>query len=90
MLDSEQYSVCGVLVHARPGSAGEVRERLLAEPGVEVHAQTDEGRMVVSVESGDPNVTADTLQLISNLDGVLSAAMVYQYSDSDEQTAQEN
>lgn len=90
MLESDQYSVCGVLVHARPGSADAVRERLLAEPGVEVHAQTDEGRLVVTVESGDPGVTADTLHRINNLDGVLSAAMVYQYSDSDEQTAQES
>jgi nitrate reductase NapAB chaperone NapD len=43
-----------------------------------------EGRFVVTVEDTAAGSAADTVVQLHRLDGVLSAAMVYQYSDTQE------
>jgi len=82
-------NICGVLVLARRGERERVKERLEQQPGVEVHALTEEGRLVVTVEDESHKVTADGVLGLQDVEGVLSAAMIYQYSDFLESSAQE-
>jgi periplasmic nitrate reductase NapD len=74
-------NVCGVLVFARPEHIEAVRKKLESEDGVEVHAATEDGRLVVIVEKEDQQQTGDMLHKIQTLDHVISASMVYQYFD---------
>jgi nitrate reductase NapD len=48
-------------------------------PGVEVHAATSDGRMIVTTEDWDETTAADKVFAIDRLDGVLSAALVYHF-----------
>ena len=74
-------NISSAIVYAYPGRAGFVRNALAALPGVEIHTETGDGRFIVTVEDV-PGVSAgDTVMQLHRLDGVLSAAMVYQYSD---------
>lgn len=76
-------NIAGVLVHAKPGSADRV-ETLLAEvPGLEIHTRTDDNRFVVTVEEVKNTFISETLIDINRLEGVLSAAMVYQHSEDE-------
>ena len=76
--------VCGVLVHARPTEVGPVCDVLKQLPGVEVHAATDDGRLVVTVEDlGDKRVV-ETISGFHDIKGVLSASVVYEHSENDE------
>ncbi len=79
----ETINVCGVLVTASPEHLQAVREQLEEESGVEVHATTGEGRMVVTVEKEDQQQTGDMLEKIQTLDHVICASMVYQYFDQE-------
>lgn len=74
-------NVCGVLVFARPERIKTVRKKLEKEDGVEVHAVTENGRLVVTVEKDDQQQTGELLNRIQTLDHVISASMVYQYFD---------
>lgn len=76
-----EYNCCGVLVHGAPNDFEQLRQRLVALPGVEIHGVADRGRMVVTVEDTGKHRCADTLTDIQRLDGVLSAAVVYQHTD---------
>ena len=76
-----EFNICGVLVHARAGFVEKVETSLNAIPGVEVHTTTDDGRLVVTVESEERRFVADTISSLHEVEGVLSAAMVYQFSD---------
>ena len=76
-----EFNICGVLVHANQQSIHQVEACLKGMQGVEVHTITDDGRLVVTVESEDRKYVADTITGFYNVDGVLSAAMVYQFSD---------
>ena len=75
-------NISGVIVHARPERVTDVEHALTAMTGVEVHAATDDGRLIVTVEDDDDRMLADTVMSLHNVPGVLSAAMVYhQFED---------
>jgi len=74
-------NICGVLVHARPDKAGAIEAQLAELPGVEVYASSDSGRIVVTVEDVQASMAGDTLVRINNLDGVLSASIVYHHCE---------
>lgn len=73
--------ISGILVHARPGEATRVGSALAALEGVDVHAVTPEGRLVVTVELDDDARLPDTFHEIGALPGVLSAALVYSHTE---------
>ncbi len=74
-------NVCGVLVFALPEHIKAVRKKLEGEDGVEVHAATENGRLVVTVEKDDQQQTGELLNRIQTLDHVISVSVVYQYFD---------
>ena len=76
-----EYNICGVLVHARPDCLQQVKNNLQHMKGVEVHEMTSEGRMIVTIEAEQRRVVANTLTNFYNVEGVLSANMVYQFCD---------
>ena len=76
-----EFSICGVLVHAKQQDIHQVKAYLQDMAGVEVHSTTDDGRLVVTVESDDRKYVADTITGFHYVEGVLSAAMVYQFTD---------
>lgn len=79
----DEYNVCGVLVHAHDNQIDQVKKLLEQQDGVEVHAVTDNGRLVVTVEHDRRKTVGDRIMGFYELPGVLSAAMIYQYSDND-------
>jgi len=77
-------NISGVLVHANPKQVDEVETQLKNIAGVEIHAITEDGRFIVTVEEEDDNNMANTVLNLHRCQGVLSAVMVYQYSNDDE------
>jgi len=74
------FNICGMVVRSRDDRINDVQASLLSIPGVEIHA-ADAGRMVVTVEDKSYRQVADNVNNIQFLDGVVSASLVYQYSD---------
>lgn len=77
-------NLASLVVHTRPGDRERIAGQLLELPGVEIHAATDDGRLVVTVEHDASQVAADTLTAIHETRGVISAAITFQYSDDSE------
>lgn len=75
--------IAGVLVQTRPEQIAALNARLIDVSGVEVHVVNPDGRLVVTVEGEGRRDVADTLTRLHTLDGVLSACLVYEQSDSD-------
>jgi nitrate reductase NapD len=76
-------NISSAIVHARPGAVAIVQAGLATLEGVEVHATSPEGRLIVTIETEDDGSNAATYQLIGQLDGVMSAAMVYHQTESE-------
>lgn len=76
-------NIAGVLVHSSPGQTEAVQGQLLSLPGVEVHAVSDDGRLVVTVEEDGERTMSEAVIKMQNIDGVLSAAMIYHHCECD-------
>ena len=76
-------NIAGVIIHSKPQTRFDVRDRLRELPGVEVHAVSDEGKMVITVEEQPRTLLADTIMNLNHVEGVLSAAMVYHHYEND-------
>ncbi len=76
--------IASAVVHAAPGRRDEVRAGLERVRGIEIHAETQDGRFVVTAEDTAEGSAADAIMKLHSLAGVLSAAMVYQYGDNQE------
>jgi len=75
-------NISGVLVRVYPEQITSVGESLVAMQGVEVHGNSDDGRIVVTVEQDDANQMSDVLTNMQTIPGVLAASMVYhQFED---------
>lgn len=80
---SAGINISSVILGALPESAPAVRLALSALAGVEVHALTEDGRMIVTIEAADEGATVSSFETIRQLPGVLSAALVYHQYETD-------
>lgn len=78
-----EYNLCSALVHAKQGQLEQVKKELEQQQGVEVHAVTDDGRLIVTIENEKRKVVGERIMGFYHIEGVLSASMIYQFSDDD-------
>ena len=74
-------NITSAVVYSAPRARSVVRAGLVALAGVQIHAETEDGRFVVTVEDLPGVNAADTVVRLHQLEGVQFAATVYQYSD---------
>ena len=80
MLD--ELHITSLVVHSTPRRVHRVAEVIAAIPGAQVHAVSSMGKLVVTLEAGSSEEMLSKVTVIQRTDGVLSAALVYQFADS--------
>ena len=75
-------NISSAIVYAKPMQEATLRTQLCALDGVEVHASTDDGKLIVTLECADDLLAIDTYKAIEHLSGVLSVAMIFQQTES--------
>ena len=75
--------ISSAILHIVPGRPAEAPEALLRLSGLEIHAESPEGKMVVVLEDDDLESAANKYVTLHGMPGVASVAMVYQYSDDE-------
>ena len=83
MPTSSGLNITSIILGVAPNDAAGVSALLKAIDGVEVHAIAEDGRMIVTIESGDEDNTSNTFEMIRQLPGVISAALVFHQYESD-------
>jgi nitrate reductase NapD len=81
--DAATMNISSAIVYVRRSHAQHVRAALRDIPGVEIHAATEDGRLIVTIEGTSDRDTADAFERINLTEGVLSAALVYHRFESD-------
>lgn len=83
-------NICGVLVQVRPEQSAAMQAQLQTIAGVEIHAASDSGKLVLTVETDDYQQAADTLTRIQTLKGVLSTSLIYHHAEELDVTQSES
>ena len=75
-------NISSIIVHTYPQETDAMQLRLADLPGVYVHTATDDGRIIITVEdTPEEGAPAKMLMDVQNMQGVLSATMIYNYCD---------
>lgn len=75
--------ISSIVVHVDPGVVERVRGFLEAMPGLDVHAATDDGKLVVTIETDSDHASITSVEAVRAMPGVLSVAMVFHQFESD-------
>lgn len=79
---SAELHIASLVVHAAPRRLDGIAGAVAALPGARVHASSANGKLVVTLEAPTAEEMAQSVSRIQRIDGVLSAALVYQCADS--------
>ncbi len=72
-------NICGCLVHVNRNTIDTTREEIEQIQGVEVHAQTEDGRLVVVVEDTEDTLASDTIMALHQIPGVITLTLNYHH-----------
>ncbi|MDB2387270.1 chaperone NapD [Shewanella sp.] len=87
---SHEFHITSLVVHAASKSVADLKQRLLALVGVEVHAVTDEGKFVITLEGETQRSILDNVEAINAFEGVINSSLIYHQVDSVEQKSEEH
>lgn len=73
-------NISGVVVRTHPNRIEAVKSQLIALPGVEIHAASEDGRMVVTIEN-DAASMIETMNSFHDIKGVVSTSLIYHHFD---------
>ncbi len=76
-------NISSAIVHIVPARLDEACAVLGSMSGVEIHARSPEGKVVVTLEDDDTEAAANRYVALHGVPGVVAVAMVYQYSDNE-------
>jgi nitrate reductase NapD len=76
-------NISSAIVIPHPDRVQLVTEALGTVPGVEVAVVSPEGKIIVTIESEGDKETIQAYEVISLLDGVMSASMVYHQKENE-------
>lgn len=77
IVENTKLHIASIIVQTRAAAFLEVKHWLRNIPGVEIHAESPLGKLVVVLETETERVILDLLDSIAALPGVLNAALVY-------------
>jgi len=86
---AEELHIASLVVHAVPARMAGASGLIESIAGAKIHASSPAGKLVVTLEAGSGDEILAAVNRIQRADGVLSAALVYQYADSREAMMEE-
>jgi len=73
--------IVGAVVQLKTGSSAIVRHLLARCDGVEIHAEDEQLRLVITMEAATSKAVMKLTEKIQNFNGVLQVTPVYQHSE---------
>ncbi len=84
---TDAFNICSLVVHVNPSRIDEATRAVASLPGVEIHARTDDGRLVVTAEDQPHARAFDQIAEIHRTPGVVAASLVYHAFDDEPETS---
>ena len=72
-------TICSLVVYARPEMVPDIESTIAGLEGAEVHAATDEGKLIVVLDHPDRTHCSKTIMNLNDIDGVIGTSLVYEH-----------
>jgi len=81
--EGSRFEIASILVQARPERLDLAARAIEALPGAQIYSRDPKGKLVVVIEAPDVGTIGATLNTISLMPHVLTAALVFHGTDED-------
>lgn len=81
--------IVGAVIQVKPGMENEVRGQLLQDEHVEIHAEDEQSRWVITLEAETSKQILKLTEAIQNISGVLGVTPVYQHCEESQKHEQQ-
>lgn len=78
---AKPQNICGVAVYLAPGAGADLTARIMALPGVELHASSGEQRLAATIVDTPTSMAIDQIAAIHRLPGVVAASLIFHAVD---------
>lgn len=75
--------ISSIVVHADPAAVVGLRASIDALPGLQTHAASDDGKLVVTIEVPSEGESMQRMNTVNALPGVIAVAMVFHQCETD-------
>jgi periplasmic nitrate reductase NapD len=75
--------ISSLLVHVRPDRCASVRDEIAALAGAEIHGGTEDGKLIVVLETPSEAETLARIAAINDMSGTIAASLIYHEIDSE-------
>ena len=76
-MNQHEVHISSMVVHARPDYLQDVKNKIELLPGTEIHGESENGKLVVVLESQSQTHITDVIEKIGDIEHVLTTALVY-------------
>ncbi|WP_299016003.1 chaperone NapD [uncultured Photobacterium sp.] len=73
----QEVHISSLVVHVKPDHLERVKAQILALPNAEIYGDSEEGKIIVVLETQNQGYVTDTIDKINNLEHVLNTFLVY-------------
>ncbi|MCQ1057109.1 chaperone NapD [Photobacterium sp. DNB23_23_1] len=73
----QEVHISSLVVHVKPEYLTSVKEQIVAMPNAEIYGDSEEGKIIVVLETENQGYVTDTIDKINNLEHVLTTFLVY-------------
>ena len=74
-------TICSLVIQTKPQNLETVNQSLNSMDGVEVHAQNEYGKIVVSIDHPSREYCSKAMTDMTHIEGVMSTSLVYEYQE---------
>ncbi len=78
---ANSQNICGVAVYLAPGAGADLTARIMALPGVELHAASGDHRLAATIVDTPTSMAIDQIAAIHRLPGVVAASLIFHAVD---------
>lgn len=76
-------TICSLVVHAHPEKLQAVTTQLADFGGVEIHGQSEKGKLIVVIDHPKRSYCGETMMAMASMEGVVNTSLVFEYHESE-------
>lgn len=80
--NDREIHIAGVIAYCDPAQLATIKARIGLLPGAECHAQSAQGKLVITLETEGIRRTVDCMDAIRALPGIYDVSLVYQHAET--------
>lgn len=81
-MKDQEVHIAGIIVYCDRSRLDAIKSSVGLLPNADVHAESAEGKLVITLEAGSTGHILDCMDAIRALPGVIDISLVYQHAES--------